>query len=43
MFYFINQVTVGFIVLSLMVYVFSSYSLPIFFRLFLTRILISKL
>jgi F-type H+-transporting ATPase subunit 8 len=42
-FYFINQVTVAFIVLSLMIYVFSKYSLPSMVRLFLTRIFISKL
>ena len=42
-FYFINQVVVGFILLTCMIYVFSKYILPGFVRLFLTRTYISKL
>ena len=42
-FYFINQVTFAFILLVIMIYVFSKYILPRFVRLFLTRVFISKL
>ena len=42
-FYFINQVTFAFILLVIMIYVFSKYILPRFVRLFATRIFISKL
>jgi len=42
-FYFINQVTFSFILLILMIYMFSKYILPRFVRLFLTRTFISKL
>ena len=42
-FYFINQVTFAFILLILMIYVFSKYILPRFIRLFLSRMFISKL
>ena len=42
-FYFINQVTFAFILLGVMIYVFSKYVLPRFVRLFLTRVFISKL
>jgi len=42
-FYFINQVTFAFILLVIMIYVFSMYILPRFVRLFATRIFISKL
>ena len=42
-FYFINQVTFAFILLILMIYVFSKYILPRFVRLFLSRMFISKL
>jgi F-type H+-transporting ATPase subunit 8 len=42
-FYFINQVTFAFILLVIMIYVFSKYILPRFVRLFISRIFISKL
>lgn len=42
-FYFINQVTFAFILLVIMIYVFSKYILPRFVRLFTTRLFISKL
>jgi len=42
-FYFVNQVTFAFILLVIMIYVFSKYILPRFVRLFTTRIFISKL
>lgn len=42
-FYFINQVTFAFILIIVMIYLFSKYILPRFVRLFLTRVFISKL
>ena len=42
-FYFVNQVTFAFILLIVMIYVFSKYILPRFVRLFLSRVFISKL
>ena len=42
-FYFVNQVTFAFILLVAMIYLFSKYILPIFVRLFLARLFISKL
>lgn len=42
-FYFINQVTFAFILLVVMIYVFSKFILPRFVRLFISRIFISKL
>jgi F-type H+-transporting ATPase subunit 8 len=42
-FYFINQVTAAFAILSLMIYIFSKYSLPLTVRLFLARIFVTKL
>lgn len=42
-FYFINEVTFAFVLLVVMIYVFSKYVLPRFVRLFLTRVFISKL
>lgn len=42
-FYFINQVTAAFAILSLMIYIFSKYSLPLTVRLFLARIFVIKL
>ena len=42
-FYFINQVTFAFILLVVMIYVFSKYILPRFVRLFISRMFISKL
>jgi len=42
-FYFVNQVTFTFIILIIMIYIFSKNILPRFVRLFLTRIFISKL
>ena len=42
-FYFLNQITFAFILLIVMVYIFSKYILPRFVRLFNTRVFISKL
>lgn len=42
-FFFINQVTFAFIILIVMIYLFSKYILPRFVRLFLSRLFISKL
>jgi F-type H+-transporting ATPase subunit 8 len=42
-FYFVNQVTFTFVILIIMIYLFSKNVLPKFVRLFLTRIFISKL
>jgi len=42
-FYFVNKVTFTFIILIIMIYIFSKNILPRFVRLFLTRIFISKL
>jgi hypothetical protein len=42
-FYFINQVTFGFILLTIMIFFFSKYILPRFVRLFLSRTFITKL
>ncbi|PQE31519.1 ATPase subunit 8 (mitochondrion) protein [Rutstroemia sp. NJR-2017a WRK4] len=42
-FHFINQVTFAFILLTVMIYVFSKYTLPRFVRLFISRVFISKL
>nr|AWL21278.1 ATP synthase F0 subunit 8 [Gamarada debralockiae] len=42
-FYFINEVTFAFILLVVMIYVFSIFVLPRFVRLFTSRIFISKL
>jgi len=42
-FYFVNQVLFTFIILIIMIYIFSKNVLPRFVRLFLTRVFISKL
>ena len=42
-FYFINEVTFAFILLIVMIHIFSKYILPRFVRLFISRIFISKL
>lgn len=42
-FYYTDQVTFTFILLTVMIYLFSKYILPKFVRLFLTRVFISKL
>jgi F-type H+-transporting ATPase subunit 8 len=42
-FYFINQVVYTFILLVVMIYIFSKYILPRFVRLFISRIFITKL
>lgn len=42
-FYFVNQIAFGFIILILLVYIFSKYILPKFVVLFTTRLFISKL
>jgi len=42
-FYFMNQVVFAFILLIVMIYVFSKYVLPRFVRLFTSRIYITKL
>jgi len=42
-FYFINEITVTFVIIAILIYLFSKYILPRFVRLFLSRVLISKL
>jgi len=42
-FYFVNQVIFTFVILIIMVYIYTKNILPRFVRLFLTRIFISKL
>ena len=42
-FYFMNQVITAFILLTLVIYVFSKYILPRFVRLFITRVAIKNL
>ena len=42
-FYFINQVVYTFILLVIMIYIFSKYILPRFVRLFVSRIYLIKL
>ena len=41
-FFFINQVVFAFVVIGLLIYICSKYILPKCFRLFTTRLLISK-
>ena len=41
-FYFINEITFAFIILSITIYVLSKYILPRFVRLFLSRTFITK-
>ena len=41
-FYFINQITFGFLVMLVMLYILSKYILPKFVSLFMARISISK-
>jgi len=42
-FFFINQVVFAFVLLTLMLYIFSKYILPSRLQLFITRLFISKL
>ena len=42
-FYFINQITFGFVFLIVILYIMSKYILPRFVRLFVSRMFISKL
>jgi F-type H+-transporting ATPase subunit 8 len=42
-FYFINQVSYGFLLLLILLYILSKYILPLFTQLQLTRIIIIKL
>jgi len=42
-FYFVNQVTFGFGILVVMIYLFSKYFLPLVLRVLLSRTLIVKL
>lgn len=42
-FYFINEITVAFVLITILIYLSSKYILPRFVRLFLSRVLISKL
>ena len=42
-FYFVNQVTYNFLLLVLIIYIFSKYILPRFVRLFKTRIFLKTL
>lgn len=42
-FYFVNEVAFAFILITIMMYVFTKYSLPNTVRLFISRVFISKL
>jgi len=42
-FYFVNQVTFNFLILALIIYLFSKYILPRFVRLYTSRVLLKKL
>ena len=42
-FYFINEITFTFATITIIIYLLSKYILPRFVRLFLSRILITKL
>jgi F-type H+-transporting ATPase subunit 8 len=42
-FYFINQVTFTFVLLTVLIYILSKYILPRFLRLSLSRVFITKL
>jgi len=42
-FYFVNQVVFALVILTVILYVSSKYTLPLFVRLFLSRVFISKL
>nr|YP_007475353.1 ATP synthase F0 subunit 8 [Microbotryum lychnidis-dioicae]AGE14567.1 ATP synthase F0 subunit 8 [Microbotryum lychnidis-dioicae] len=42
-FYFINQLSFTFLVLTTMIYLFGTYILPVFTELFVTRMYITKL
>nr|WCJ12507.1 ATP synthase membrane subunit 8 [Lecanora bermudensis] len=42
-FYFLNQITFVFVLLTVMIYIFSKYILPRFVRLFAARVFITKL
>jgi len=42
-FYFINEVTFAFVLITISIYILSKYILPRFVRLFLSRTFISKL
>jgi len=42
-FYFINEITFGFAILTIIIYIFSKYFLPKFVRLYLGRTFIIKL
>lgn len=42
-FFFVNQVIFAFVLLIIMIYVFSKYILPKFVKLFITRVYLSKL
>nr|YP_010620779.1 ATP synthase F0 subunit 8 [Pseudofabraea citricarpa]WAX38790.1 ATP synthase F0 subunit 8 [Pseudofabraea citricarpa] len=42
-FFYLNQVTFAFVILTVMIFVFSKYLLPRFVRLFMSRQYISKL
>jgi len=42
-FFFVNQVLFAFVILIVLIYVFSKYVLPKFVRIFISRIYINKL
>jgi len=42
-FYFINQVTFTFVLLTVLLYILSKHILPRFVRLFLSRVFVTKL
>ena len=41
--YFVSQVTFGFLVLIILIYVYSKFILPLYLQIFVTRIAISKI
>nr|YP_001331019.1 ATP synthase, subunit 8 [Vanderwaltozyma polyspora]A6H4Q7.1 RecName: Full=ATP synthase protein 8; AltName: Full=A6L; AltName: Full=F-ATPase subunit 8 [Vanderwaltozyma polyspora DSM 70294]CAN85580.1 ATP synthase, subunit 8 [Vanderwaltozyma polyspora] len=42
-FYFLNQLTYGFLLMTILLVLFSQFFLPMILRLYLTRLFISKL
>lgn len=42
-FYFVNQLSFAFLIMAILIYIFSNYLLPLYPQLFLTRLAITKL
>nr|QUL58718.1 ATP synthase subunit 8 [Aspergillus japonicus] len=42
-FFFVNQVVFAFVILTVLIYLFSKYILPRFVRIFISRLYINKL